>query len=747
MSFEGLDRLLVGSVQTACANLTNHLNQCFDSDVHAKSFYEFLPRLCQILFGSKESRGWLHLLLSKAEEDPLYELLRPRGALMRFLLNRYTDNGFIYEMVPDSLPKRTQSKLDPTQYLALPPIYLSRVNLVKTTAPVGAQKTMAQITKVNLNFNMLEYFLFYFAYALTLDDDDCNGRGMRRTDPKLAFRISGPPPGATAPGATRSPGWVSGSLPKAPLSRVLVDGSFFNLYHQYLHYFIPAPERAKNTEPTTTQRPLNVFNDHAIENSTDKQQTQLSISEFFIGTIVELWLGQNDKTVDNRTVRYVQPGSDIADCITTLISHLLAHDISPYVLGGDLVPSHVTDSTGKSVHNLAGIARRSAYQYIRPQLYTFLRMGLQFWPLDDAFPSLVDTWMTWITPWRYGRRDPPTAGDVVSAKWQPYVFDNFLFYTTLLDIYLPRLSHPPQTSRPLGIGPPPLTLSKELRSINKVMRVFKAQNLKEILKIAEQALVWPENFPDSSYTGFEGISEGGLGAAGSIRQDPTSAFLSSMVNALQRQLQQLEGHQYKYEALFLVEGPNRSKIRMLLTKLGNAVDVRQEKLSALEAKNKQAAEQSASWSAILSAINNMVGQPPPKTAPVDPVVYVRELKAIRDIMSLVGEVFDLYPNVVTLFEKQHQSAQEGGSTLTAEELEALIPPLEEPESSGLLEPGKRRKYVPQGLVREPIDGIKGLGPRAEQLVLTYESEVLVKLTRQAEEYLTSKVRVFLLLVK
>jgi len=51
-------------------------------------------------------RGWLHLPLSKAEEDPLYELLRPRGALMRFLLSRCTDNGLIYEMVPDSLPVR-----------------------------------------------------------------------------------------------------------------------------------------------------------------------------------------------------------------------------------------------------------------------------------------------------------------------------------------------------------------------------------------------------------------------------------------------------------------------------------------------------------------------------------------------------------------------------------------------------------------------------------------------------------------
>ncbi|KAF9361239.1 sphingomyelin phosphodiesterase 4, neutral membrane (neutral sphingomyelinase-3) [Mortierella sp. NVP85] len=603
---------------------------------------------------------------------------------------------------------------------------------------------MAQITKVNLNFNMLEYYLFYFAYALTLDDDDCNGRGMRRTDPKLAFRISGPAPGTTSPAPTRTPDWTSGSAPKPPLSRVLVDGSFFNLYHQYLHYFIPAPERAKDAssgapDATSTQRPLNVFNDQAIENSTDRQQTQLSISEFFIGTIVELWLGQNDRTVDNRAIRYVQPGSDIADCMTTLISHLFAHDISPYVLGGDLVPSHVTDPSGKSVLNLAGMARRSAYQYIRPQLYTFLELGLQFWPLDDAFPSLVDTWMTWITPWRYGRRDPPATGDIVSAKWQPYVFDNFLFYTALLDIYLPRLSHPPQTTRPLGNRPAPMTLSKELRSINKVMKVFKAQNLKEILKVAEQAIVWPENFSDSSYTVFEAINEGGLGTAGSIRLDPTSAFLSSMVNVLQRQQQQLEGPQYKYEALFLVEGANRSKIRMLLTKLGNAVDVRQEKLSALESKSKQAADQSVGWNAISSAINSVFAQPPPKAVPADPTVYERELKAIRDIMTLVGEVFDLFPTVVSSFEKQHQSTQEGGSMLTAEELEALIPPLEEPDSPGLLGPGRQRRYAPRGLVRRPIDDIKGSGPRAEYLVLTYESETLVNLTRQAEEYLTVKV--------
>ncbi|KAF9906273.1 hypothetical protein BX616_000774 [Lobosporangium transversale] len=743
MSFEGLDRLLVGSVPTACANLTNHLNQSFDSDACAKSFFEFLPRLCQILFGSKESRGWLHLPLSKAEEDPLYELIRPRGILMRFLLSRYTDTTFIYEMVPDSLPKRTQSKLDPTQYLTLPPIYLSRVNLVKTVAPVGTQKTMAQITKVNLNFNMLEYFLFYFAYALTLDDDDTQGRGLRRTDPKLAFKISGPAPSATQAGSSRASDWTSGNAPKQPTSRVLVDGSFFNLFHQYLHYFIPAPERPKDasagaSNSTSVQRSLNVFNDQAIENSLDRNQTQLSLSEFFIGTLVELWLGQNDKNADNRTIRYVQPGADIAECITVLISHLYAHDVSPYVLGGDLMPSHVIDSTGKSVLNLAGMARRSTYQYLRPQLFTFLKLGLQFWPLDNTFPSLINTWMIWITPWRYGRRDPSVSGDIVSEKWQPFIFDNLLFYTEFLELYMPRLSHAPQTSRSLTV-PAPMTLKMELRSIQRVMKVYKAENLKEILKVAEQAIVWPENFSDSSYALFESLTEGGgLAAAATARPDVTSTFLASMVNALQRQLQQLEGHQFKYEALFLVEGTARSKIRMLLTKLGNAVDIRQERLAALEAKNKSGSEQGTGLSAISSMISSMFAQPAPKTALQDPVVYMSELKGLRETMALVGEVFDLYPSVVTSFEKQHQTTHENGSTLSDEQLQALILPLEESDSDGLLNPEKQRKYVPRGLVKRPIDDVKARGTRAEQLVLTYESEYLVKLTRRAERYLTPK---------
>ncbi|CAO3573652.1 unnamed protein product [Mortierella alpina] len=725
MSFEGLERLLVGSVPTACANLTNHLNQCFESDVHAKSFYEFLPRLCEILYGSKESRGWLHLPMSKSEESPLYELIRPRGVLMRFLLSRCMDTGFIYEMLPDSLPKRTQAKLDPTQYHSLPPMYLSRVNLVKTTAPVGTQKTMTQITKVNLTFSMLEYFVFYFAYALMLDDDDVNGRGLRRTEPKLPFRIVGLSPNTNTAAASRQSIGPTGSAQKAPASRVLVDGSFYNLYQEYLHYFLPHPDTPAK------KRALDIFNDPIIENSADRHQTQLSISEFFIGTLVELWLGQNDKGVDNRTIRYIQPGEDVAVCVRDLISHLYASDISQYVLGGDSVPSQVPDTSGKLVPNLVGLARRSAYQCLRPQLYTFLQLGLKYWPLDESFPRLVDAWLMWITPWRYGLRDAPVSGDVVSEKWQPFVFDNLLFYTVLLELYLPRLSNAVQSSRSM-ILPAPLTLAKELRNIQKVMKVYEAANLKEIQKVAEQAIVWPESYTDVS-------SDGGFSSVSSGRTDATGAFLASMVGALQRQIIQLEGYNFKYEALFVVEGTGRSKIRMLLTKLGNAVDFRQAQITALEAKAKSEADQGMAWGLLSSTLNNLLSTPQPKTVSQDVRVFQNELKQLRTTMSIVGAVFDLDPAVITTFEKQQQGTHSRGGLLTQEELEQMIPPLEEEETAtGLLGLDQPRKYVPTGLVKKSVEDIVVPPSRLEDIVLSYESEILVRLTRRAETYLTPK---------
>ncbi|KAI9234041.1 MAG: mitochondrial-associated sphingomyelin phosphodiesterase-domain-containing protein [Podila humilis] len=710
MSFE-LDRLLVGSVPMACNNLANHLQQCAESDAHAKSFYEFLPRLCQIFFGSRESRGWLHLPLSKAEADRLFDLLKPGGLLFRFLVNRSTDTGFIYEMNPESLPKSTQSKLDPAHYMSLPPIYLSRVSLVKTTTTIDAQKTVALVSKVNINFNMLEYFLFYFAYALTLDDDEDNNRMLKRPEPKMAFRIQGLAPSTPSQSSGyQQPNWNARAAPK-PMFPRLVHGPYFNLYEEYLKYFLPEPE--KSGPQQTKEKPFSIFTDPSIENSVNRQQTQLAITEFFIGTTVELWLGQNDSNVNNMTIRYVQPGTSLTACINDLVSHLLSYDISQYRHGGEVAPTHV-----------AALARRSAYQVVRPKLYTFVRSGLKFWPLDETFPRLVDLWVTWITPWHYGRRDSLLAKDavVVKEQWQPYIFENLLFYTTLLQLFLPRLSQPTQSNRSLT-APAPMPPTRELRQLRKVLNVYKAEHLKHILKVAEQVVLSPEQFTESTFHMFD--SETG--------RDATSAFLSSMAVSMPSLMYQLEGPEFRYQALFLAEGLGRTTVRQILTKLGNDVNTRQGKLTAIQAKNKPSAAQNS----IFDKLSAMFESSAPKIASSKEIdTLTSESTNLRETMKDVGNVFDLFQEFVESFERKQESNQAGGSALSAEQIEALIAPVEE-DGSSLFSSVRQRRYAPQGLVRKSIDDIPVQGSR-DSIILSYENEQLVKWTTQAEAYLNKR---------
>ncbi|KAG0327415.1 sphingomyelin phosphodiesterase 4, neutral membrane (neutral sphingomyelinase-3) [Podila humilis] len=539
---------------------------------------------------------------------------------------------------------------------------------------------------------MLEYFLFYFAYALTLDDDEDNNRMIKRSEPKMTFRILGLAPttqSQSTVGYQRSP-------PK-PLFIRLAHGPYFNLYEDYLRYFLPEPEKTTTMPKSTTtsgpkDRPFSIFTDPAIENSVNRQQTQLAITEFFIGTAVELWLGQNDPNVNNVTIRYIQPGGSMSICVNELVSHLLSYDISQYRHGGEVAPSHV-----------AAVARRSAYQVLRPKLYTFLRAGLKFWPLDETFPRLVDVWVNWLTPWHYGRPESLNNKDtaIVKEQWycikmQPIIFENLLFYTTLLELFLPRLSMPTQSNRPLT-GPGPLSPSRELRQLRKVLNVYKAEHLKEILKVAEQVVMTPERFTESTFHNFD-VSDSG--------RDATSAFLSSMAINLPTLMYQMEGPDFRYRALFLPEGLGRTAIRQVLTKLGNEVNARQGKLAAIQAKNKASAAENVIWIQLSSLFDTSA--PKPATGK-EVEMLVSESNNMRETMKDVATVFSLDPAFVETFERRQDTSRGQGSAgvggagggaggLSAEQIEALMAPIEDMEEEDSVRTAQRQQQEQQGQI-------------------------------------------------
>ena len=77
---------------------------------------------------------------------------------------------------------------------------------------------------------------------------------------------------------------------------------------------------------------------------------------------------------------------------------------------------------------------RTVRTYFQKKLYMFLRHTLEHWPLDASFRLFLETWLSYIQPWRYVV-NAPKGGDaekVVDLKWQTFVAENLLFFTLFL---------------------------------------------------------------------------------------------------------------------------------------------------------------------------------------------------------------------------------------------------------------------------------------------------------------------------
>lgn len=68
------------------------------------------------------------------------------------------------------------------------------------------------------------------------------------------------------------------------------------------------------------------------------------------------------------------------------------------------------------------------------KLYVFLRHTLEHWPLDASFRLFLETWLSYVQPWRYiSNAIRGNDGEkVVDWRWQTFIAENLLFYTLFL---------------------------------------------------------------------------------------------------------------------------------------------------------------------------------------------------------------------------------------------------------------------------------------------------------------------------
>ncbi|RUS19391.1 hypothetical protein BC937DRAFT_87566 [Endogone sp. FLAS-F59071] len=184
---DDLTRLNFSNIIDSCHIISDFLRRTvLDTNENPRGFYVSLPKLCSVIFGSNEYRGWLHRRNTLQEDQAIFELLKPNGVFLRAILKLYNERGFVYEIQPERLPARTKNLLTPQSYQLLSPLYRARIQFTSLPSPIGAGTATptAPSSTVKLMFNMYEYYMFYFVYAVTIETPALSPlAGLSQNDP------------------------------------------------------------------------------------------------------------------------------------------------------------------------------------------------------------------------------------------------------------------------------------------------------------------------------------------------------------------------------------------------------------------------------------------------------------------------------------------------------------------------------------------------------------------------------------
>ena len=86
--------------------------------------------------------------------------------------------------------------------------------------------------------------------------------------------------------------------------------------------------------------------------------------------------------------------------------------------------------------------KRATLPGVKQRMYSLFKYVFNYWPHDTSFRIVLETWLSFIQPWRYTDRlmvakdaDPVPINP---AKWQVWVAEHVLFFSEILRLLLPR---------------------------------------------------------------------------------------------------------------------------------------------------------------------------------------------------------------------------------------------------------------------------------------------------------------------
>lgn len=220
----------------------------------------------------------------------------------------------------------------------------------------------------------------------------------------------------------------------------LSDVLYPQLVDEYMSYFMPPGCPI----PSYSSPTLSKYVPHTT-----------SLSQVFAEILIEMWLNQRSTDTLNNQVTLTL---DQVRIVRMLVKHTHRFLYTPH-----LVKDRHTEEVASYIS--------ASFQI---NAVDFLHYHFATWPLIGSFRGLLETWLSYIQPWRYTSATPGSLTAANMEEWQGFVRENLPAYCALLDRCLRRMSHSY------------ICFGRNIALLSRLLKIFSQEPLLCMLKDMEE---------------------------------------------------------------------------------------------------------------------------------------------------------------------------------------------------------------------------------------------------------------------
>uniref|UniRef100_A0A7M5V7G6 Sphingomyelin phosphodiesterase 4 n=1 Tax=Clytia hemisphaerica TaxID=252671 RepID=A0A7M5V7G6_9CNID len=395
------------SIRDRCEEVTKVLQM-----VSVTELRELFPLLLHDLFGYQNLPNWgFHYLEPRSypvDYNAMKIFLGPKGILFKIIDKLMTDHDAIFQLPFEILPSGISEAI------------------MKNQVPLFYQHKMQNQLNgsIVINLNPTEYYFALFSYFV-----------LHQKTLQLKSDWTG-----------------------------VEDVLYVHLFESYLNEYLPL-HQADNTnlQTTTSLSSATSIKQHGSRSSmsslwrspdlhfaTTTTNTKLSSTSSYVDhlsgggnqstdteTVLQLvtdfWLAFNSEEFIQKEEEYKLPSLDHSRMVRILIKYLHSYLNSCQKNAG--VQGFSDRSPSEELQKLV------IPSIVYDKLYSYLLHCFNHWPLDSSFRMILETWLSFIQPWRYQTNQNNVStddfdGDITS--WRTFIQTNSHFYSGLLSVFLLR---------------------------------------------------------------------------------------------------------------------------------------------------------------------------------------------------------------------------------------------------------------------------------------------------------------------